>query len=124
IQCEKHKNQMSGSSFMRLHHRWFNLPLLAAAFVTFNAQAQEAVKEGLWSDSSIWSGGDVPQAGDIVTIGEGTDVVLDVSPPDLSGVNVKGKLSFSNDSDLTLTTEWIVLTGELQIGTEASPHTA
>src|SRR5690606_17060028 len=115
---------MLGDSFMLLHHRWFNLSLLAAAFFTFSTQAQEAVKDGLWSDSSTWSGGNVPQAGDIVTIGAGLDVVLDVSPPDLSGVNVNGKLSFSNDSDLTLTTEWIVLTGELQIGTEASPHTA
>src|SRR5690606_31168535 len=98
--------KMSGGSFMCLHHRWFNLSLLAAAFFTGSAQAQEAVKDGLWSDSSTWSGGDVPQAGDIVTVGAGLDVVLDVSPPDLSGVKVEGKLSFSNDSDLTLTTEW------------------
>src|SRR5690606_10550434 len=27
-------------------------------------------------------------------------------------------------ADLQLTTEWIVLTGELEIGTEASPHTS
>ena len=108
---------------MRLHHRLFNLSSLAAAFLSVNAQAQEAVRDGLWSDSSTWSGGDVPQAGDIVTIGRGLDVVLDVSPPELSGVNVQGKLSFSNDADLELTTEWITLTGELEIGTEARPHT-
>ena len=52
------------------------------------------------------------------------DVVLDVSPPGLNGINVQGKLSFSNDSDLELTTEWITLTGELEIGTEARPHTS
>src|SRR5690606_4307967 len=113
-----------GDSFMRLRHRRFSLSLLAAASFTFSAQAQEAVKDGLWSDSSTWSGGDVPQAGDIVTIGAGLDVVLDVSPPSLSGVKVEGKLSFSNDSDLTLPTEWITLTGELELGTEARPHTA
>src|SRR5690606_19673553 len=28
-----------------------------------------------------------------------------------------------NDADLALTTEWIMLHGELQIGTEARPHT-
>src|SRR5690606_33970687 len=37
---------------------------------------------------------------------------------------VEGKLSFSNDRDLELTTEWIMLRGELEIGTEARPHTA
>ena len=109
---------------MRLRHRLLSLSLLAAAFVTVSAQAQEAVRDGLWSDPSTWSGGDVPQAGDIVTIGADLDVVLDVSPPGLNGVNVEGKLSFSNDADLELATEWIMLHGELEIGTEASPHTA
>jgi cell migration-inducing and hyaluronan-binding protein len=109
---------------MRFHDRLLHLSLFATAFFTVSTQAQEAVRDGRWSDSSTWSGGDVPQAGDIVTIGESMDVVLDVSPPDLSGVNVAGKLSFSNDSDLELTTEWITLTGELEIGTEARRHTA
>ena len=77
-----------------------------------------------WSDASTWSGGQVPQAGGTVTIGEGMDVVLDVSPPALNGINVGGKLSFSNDADLELTTEWITLRGELEIGTESRPHTA
>src|SRR5690606_36357224 len=34
-----------------------------------------------------------------------------------------GKLTFADNADLTLTTEWIMLHGELQIGTEARPHT-
>jgi len=109
---------------MRSRHRLLRLSFLAAAFFSVSAQAQEAVRDGLWSDSSTWSGGDVPKTGDIVTIGEGRDVVLDVSPPGLNGLHVDGKLSFSNDADLELTTEWIALTGELEIGTEARPHTA
>jgi cell migration-inducing and hyaluronan-binding protein len=109
---------------MRLHDRLLHLSLVASAFFTVSVQAQEAVSDGRWSDASTWSGGELPEAGDIVTIGAGMEVILDVSPPDLSGVNVEGKLSFSNDSDLELTTEWITLTGELQIGTEARPHTA
>jgi cell migration-inducing and hyaluronan-binding protein len=51
------------------------------------------------------------------------DVVLDVSPPALRSLTINGKLSFSNDLDLVLATEWIVLTGELAIGSEANPHT-
>ena len=50
-------------------------------------------------------------------------MVLDVSPPALGGVTINGKLSFANNADLELTTEWIMLHGELEIGTEARPHT-
>ena len=53
---------------MRLRHRLLSLSLLATAICTVSAQAQEAVRDGLWSDSSTWSGGDVPQAGDIVHV--------------------------------------------------------
>ena len=109
---------------MRKHNRLFLLSLLVPACFAGNALAQEAVSSGNWSDSSTWSGGDVPAAGDVVSIGAGLDVVLDVSPPGLNGINVDGKLSFSDDADLELTTEWIQLRGELQIGTESSPHTA
>ena len=44
-------------------------------------------------------------------------------PPALGGLTIDGKLSFSNDADLELTTEWIMVHGELAIGTEARPHT-
>ena len=49
--------------------------------------------------------------------------VLDVSPPALGSLTIDGKLSFANNADLELTTEWIMLHGELEIGTEARPHT-
>ncbi len=65
----------------------------------------------------------MPRAGDKVTIPAGKDVVLDVSPPALGGLTIDGKLSFANNADLELTTEWIMLHGELEIGTEARPHT-
>ena len=64
-----------------------------------------------------------PIAGDKVTIGRDKEVILDVSPPALGGLSIDGKLTFSNDADLELTTEWIMLHGELAIGSEASPHT-
>ena len=50
-------------------------------------------------------------------------MVLDVSPPPLDGVTIHGKLSFSDKSDLELTTEWIMVHGELEVGTEGqAPH--
>jgi cell migration-inducing and hyaluronan-binding protein len=125
---------------MRSHSCSFLSLLVSACFsasVCVAAAAQEhahdatreqsssvaAVKGGAWSDPSIWSGGAVPAAGDIVTIGAGMDVVLDLSPPALHGINLDGKLSFAHDRDLELTTEWILMRGELQVGSASAPHT-
>src|SRR5690606_8544594 len=53
-----------------------------------------------------------------------TEVVLDVDAKGLRSLTVDGKLTFSNERDLELETEWIYLRGgELEIGTEARPHT-
>ncbi len=81
------------------------------------------VKQELWSNPATWPDGKVPGAGDTVTIEKGKDVLLDVSPPPLGGVHIEGKLSFSDKADIELTTEWIMVHGELEIGTEAKPHT-
>jgi cell migration-inducing and hyaluronan-binding protein len=90
-------------------------------------QAQEgksaAVKQTRWSDPATWPDRKVPVAGAKVTIPAGKDVVLDVSPPALGGVDIEGKLSFANNRDVELTTEWVMVHGELEIGTEATPHT-
>src|SRR5262245_47955842 len=51
------------------------------------------------------------------------NVILDVSPPPLHGIKLDGTLSFADNKDLELTTEWIMLHGTLEIGTEAKPHT-
>ena len=51
------------------------------------------------------------------------NVVLDVTPPALRSLTINGKLSFADNKDLELTTEWVMVHGELEIGTEAKPHT-
>jgi cell migration-inducing and hyaluronan-binding protein len=94
---------------------------IASAFTVVQAQAAEAPTR--WSDPATWPNSKVPAAGDKVTIGRDKDVILDVSPPALGGLSIDGKLSFSDDTDLELTTEWIMLHGELAIGSEAVPHT-
>jgi cell migration-inducing and hyaluronan-binding protein len=71
-----------------------------------------------WSDPAVWPDGKVPAEGDAVTIARGTEVVLDVAPPALRSLTVDGKLTFSDQADLELMTDWIYLRGgELQIGT-------
>src|SRR5665647_187255 len=66
-----------------------------------------AVIRSRWSDPASWPGGKVPREGDAATIGRDRDVVLDVNPPALRSLTINGKLSFSNDLDLELKTEWI-----------------
>src|SRR5512143_914198 len=85
--------------------------------------ASPAAKPTKWSDPNTWPNHKVPAAGDRVTIGRDKEVILDVSPPALGGLSIDGKLTFSNDADLELTTEWIMLHGELAIGSEVAPHT-
>jgi cell migration-inducing and hyaluronan-binding protein len=100
------------------------LPLVLLGSALAVVQAKEpAIKQTLWSDPATWPDGKVPVAGDKVTIEKGKDVVLDVSPPALHGLTVDGKLRFSDNADVELTTEWVMLQGELEIGTEAKPHT-
>jgi cell migration-inducing and hyaluronan-binding protein len=76
-----------------------------------------------WSDAATWPDRKVPGPNAAVTIDGDMNVVLDVSPPPLRSLTINGKLSFADDRDLELTTEWIMVHGELEIGTEARPHT-
>ncbi|MBN1510407.1 MAG: G8 domain-containing protein, partial [Phycisphaerae bacterium] len=96
-----------------------------AAHMDAGAQAPpSAMKRMRWSDPAAWPDGKVPGEGDAVTIARDMDVVLDVDPPALRSLTIDGRLSFSNDLDIGLETEWIYLRGgELQIGSEAQPHT-
>src|SRR5262250_904041 len=119
-----------GFTAMRMNYRLFLslfLPVLfllgGSAVVGVQKESSSAGKGGRWSDPATWSDKKVPAEGAAVTIGKDMDVVLDVSPPPLHGLTINGKLSFADNKDLELTTEWIMLHGELEIGTEAKPHT-
>src|SRR5256714_5678368 len=99
--------------------------LLVSMFTIVQAQSPAAptAKATNWSDPATWPNRKVPVAGDKVIIEKDKQVVLDVTPPALNGVTINGKLSFANNKDVELTTEWIMLHGELEIGTEKAPHT-
>src|SRR3990170_7270256 len=123
--------QVQGVDSVSKQHRSFLLASLLPAFLLVSVfavvQAQDgrspAARPARWSDAATWPDRRVPRAGDQVTIAAGKDVVLDVSPPALGGLSIDGKLTFASNADLELTTEWIMLHGELAIGSEASPHT-
>src|ERR1700691_706614 len=107
------------------------LSLLVPAFLglggyaVLKAQQQTTTKASgkRWSDPATWPDKKVPGKDALVTIGRDMDVVLDVTPPALHGLTINGKLSFADNKDLELSTEWIMVHGELEIGTEAKPHT-
>lgn len=86
-------------------------------------ESATALKKSRWSDPASWPDGKVPSAGDAVTVGRDREIVLDVSPPALRSLTINGKLSFSDERDLELKSEWIYLAGgELAIGSETKPH--
>jgi cell migration-inducing and hyaluronan-binding protein len=97
--------------------------LLGSVIAVVQAQSAGSTKLMNWSNPATWPDRKVPAAGDKVEIASGKEVLLDVSPPALGGVTVNGKLTFADKSDVELTTEWVMVHGELQIGTEAKPYT-
>jgi cell migration-inducing and hyaluronan-binding protein len=97
--------------------------LVVSAFAVVQAQKAGSPAAGRWSDPATWPDKKVPAKDDVVTIENGRNVILDVSPPALRSVTINGKLSFADTKDLELTTEWVMVHGELEIGTEARPHT-
>src|SRR5689334_18665292 len=106
------------------------LGLLVPAFLVLSGDAVNAQQKASstasgkrWSDASTWPDKKVPAKDAIVTIDKDMNVILDVSPPALHGLTINGKLSFADNKDLELTTEWVMVHGELEIGTEAKPHT-
>ena len=92
--------------------------LLSSVFAVVQAADAKATK---WSDPATWPNKKVPAAGEKVEIASGKNVILDVSPPALGGVTINGKLTFADNADVELTTEWVMVHGELAIGTEATP---
>src|SRR5690349_1055237 len=98
--------------------------LLVGVFAVVQAQnAGSLAKPTKWSDPASWPNKKVPAAGEKVEIATGKEVILDVSPPALGGITINGKLTFADTADVNLSTEWIMIHGELQIGTEARPYT-
>jgi cell migration-inducing and hyaluronan-binding protein len=99
------------------------LALAIPACLLLGASNGALAQAALWSDPATWPNGRVPAEGDAVTIERDMEVVLDVSPPTLRSLTINGKLSFSNDRDIELATDWIMLHGELAAGSQAVPHT-
>jgi cell migration-inducing and hyaluronan-binding protein len=110
---------------MRKHLLFLSLLLAASLLLSgcASVEAQQKPSASNWSNPATWPDKKVPGKDAEVTIGKDMNVILDVSPPPLHGLNLNGKLSFADNKDLELTTEWIMLHGTLEIGSEAKVHT-
>jgi G8 domain/Right handed beta helix region/Secretion system C-terminal sorting domain len=92
-----------------------------ASMVMCSGKAPVIAAAQNWSDPATW-GGTKPVAGSTVTIAAGQHIILDENTPDLAGLTINGILEFKRQN-LTLTADWIMVMGTLQIGTAAMPFT-
>ena len=86
---------------------------------TFDA-TNVALRDGDWSDPTIWSSGAVPSAGDRVLIHHTVAVEYDsVSDAPLEWIRVDGVLTFRHDADTRVVVETLVVDprGTVNIGT-------
>ena len=74
-----------------------------------------------WSDPVTW-GGVKPVAGDDVTIPAGTHILLDENTPALGSLTIEGILEF-DQQNLELRAGWVMVMGELHIGSATTPFT-
>src|SRR5215813_14186838 len=127
--CGSRSSSSTEVDSVSTQHRSFLLASLLPAFLLVSAvavvQAQNAGSPAAhrWSDPATWPDRKVPAKDEVVTIEKDMHVILDVSPPPLHGIKLDGTLSFADNRDVELTTEWIMVHGALEIGTEAKPHT-
>ncbi len=107
---------------MRLQSRLFLSSMLLPATAMLGA-GSAANAQSLWSDASTWPNGQVPGEGDAVEITRDMDVVLDVDAPGLRSLTIQGSLTFSDERDISLESEWIYVPGgSLTIGTADNPY--
>src|ERR1700757_1197037 len=99
--------------------------LFLGGYAVVEAQQKTSSTAGgkRWSDAATWPDKKVPGKDAAVIIDKDMNLVLDVPPPPLRSLTINGKLSFADNKDLELSTEWVMVHGELEIGTEAKPHT-
>ncbi|MCP4420852.1 MAG: hypothetical protein GY805_29940, partial [Chloroflexi bacterium] len=99
----------------------FILLTTATSLRSEEVAALDAVVDGVWSNPLTW-GGAVPVDGEAVEIPAGITITLDTNTANLSGLTIAGTLQFA-EQDVTLTSDWILVQGTLQVGTEATPFT-
>jgi hypothetical protein len=89
-----------------------------------------AVKEGvtflyglMFSDPATWGGEVPPRQGDTIYVPAGMTLIVDESTDVLKAVIVEGRITWSDDKDMTFDAMYIIVRGgAFQVGTEAAPY--
>lgn len=76
-----------------------------------------------WSDTSNWPNNTLPVEGQDIEIKSNWNMVFDIAEsPNLGYIEINGRLSFKNDTDLHLKAKHILIrAGELVIGYKDKP---
>nr|XP_034311769.1 cell surface hyaluronidase [Crassostrea gigas] len=72
-----------------------------------------------WSDDATWNG-EEPKEGDSLVIQDGDSFLLDTSPPPLDSITIEsgGKLVVADGMDIKLSVKYILIRGEMHVGSE------
>lgn len=64
-----------------------------------------------WSDEKTWGMSFKPIDGDLIHVPKGQVLWVDESTPKLLGIVVEGKIVFSDEFPMTITTDFIIVKG-------------
>ncbi|MEO0788018.1 MAG: G8 domain-containing protein [Bacteroidota bacterium] len=107
---------------------FFNFPAFKAALIClivgFSSSYFLSAQVLDWSDPASWPDNKVPESGENVLIPEGSHYRLDISPPDLGKLEIKGQLVV----ELMTSANWsldqmIIDGGKLMVGQHDDPYT-
>jgi hypothetical protein len=96
----------------------------AARATVESLDSRTLMASGPWSSPSTWANGQVPVAGQVVTIPAGDVVTLDTNTAALGGLVINGTLQASDTKDLSLTSRYVGVAdgGTFRVGTELDPY--
>eukprot|EP00361_Fabrea_salina_P003869 CAMPEP_0202427040 /NCGR_PEP_ID=MMETSP1345-20130828/1320_1 /ASSEMBLY_ACC=CAM_ASM_000843 /TAXON_ID=342563 /ORGANISM="Fabrea Fabrea salina" /LENGTH=3382 /DNA_ID=CAMNT_0049037631 /DNA_START=76 /DNA_END=10221 /DNA_ORIENTATION=+ len=87
-----------------------------------NGTLSQNLTEKRWSEPSVWPNSELPKAGDIVTVPNDWDLILDMDTPVLSYIEVQGRLTFDRNASATLNSNWVFIRGgEIVSGSPERP---
>jgi hypothetical protein len=95
---------------------------VVGVWLEYESGAGSPPMAAMWSEASTW-GGSVPTTDEAVTIAEGETVYLDTATASLGALTISGTLIADYDQAVAITASRILITGtgELRIGTAATP---